>query len=209
MKFDELGTKHVTRIVRHLPKEISTLLIKEKENCYLAGGALRSILVGEKPNDWDFYFQNESSMTRVGIVINPVSVSISKFCKTLKTKDGSLIQLVSVVYGKPEEVLEKFDFSICKIILWYASGKGWKALVGTGFFEDLAVKRLRYVAPKGHPHAGSSLLRTRKFLARGYHLPVESLAKILTDLYCDNLTKYDSQLTEVAGKLYEVDPSDF
>ena len=58
----------------------------------------------------------------------------------------------------------------------------FRSLCSGTFYQDLAAKRLRYTRPARNEDAGGSLLRVLKYYQKGYRIPLESFAGVLTRL---------------------------
>jgi hypothetical protein len=113
-------------------------------------------------------------------------------------------------FGDPLVLLESFDYTVCKAVVWVDGGK-WKSAIDPAFYPDLAAKRLTYTHPARNEDAGGSLMRMRKFVARGYNIQPLSIAGVVARLVIgagkvDGLTE-----VELTGKLdkllLEVDPN--
>lgn len=119
------------------------------------------------------------------------------------------IQIVIRFYGTPEEIHENYDFVHCT--------NYWTKKTGTVLnqpaLESLITKELRYV---GSLYPVCSIIRTRKFIDRGWRITAGSMLKMImqsSDLDLHNLNVLEDQLTgvdvayfqEVISKLKEKD----
>lgn len=83
-------------------------------------------------------------------------------------------------FTSAQEVLDSFDFTMCRAAIWRDSGAGspWKSLCHDTFYQDLSAKRLVYCSPKEEV-LGSSLNRLLKFYGKGFTAPNETIAQIV------------------------------
>jgi hypothetical protein len=121
----------------------------------------------------------------------------------------------------PEPLVESFDFTVCQAALWFNKRENqWESMIGDRFYPDLAARRLVYTYPQREEEAGGSMMRVRKFLARGWNIQADSLggvmARVAMKVQWDRLAGVDRQGLElsreraaaevITGLLYEVDP---
>lgn len=199
------------RVIGRLPKAYATQL--KLGRGILAGGFIRSVLAGEEVKDIDIYC-SPAMKVNWGMCKKVISATPFPFGQTIRHEGVSVpLQVITGIdHSTPADLLATFDFTICKAVVWYdVAGKSWRSLCDVKFYLDLATKRLRYEAPKEHKYAGASLLRMRKFIKRGYHIPASSLAQMVVDLLGVDILEekeYDKRLTLLCTKLVELDPSE-
>lgn len=217
MDAHRLTAEDLRFIVTRIPKDVRSMMIDT--GMMLGGGFIRETIAQEKPNDLDFFgpnkdlmlmaakllaekrkgrfFQTENAIT----VLTPVRAPIQFITRWLATT--------------AEQVLNSFDFTVCQAVVWYdRTDKVWKSEVAPTFYSDLAARRLVYTHPVREEAAGGSLMRVRKFLARGYNIQARSLAGVVARLALavrfDETPgdKNDEQVITqvVTGLLHEVDP---
>ena len=98
------------------------------------------------------------------------------------------IQLVVRFHGLPEEIHKNFDFVHCKNHWLSTTGKvyfGWGAL------EAILTKELVYI---GSLYPVCSILRTRKFIKRGWSITAGTYLKMI--LQCNDLDLHDINVLE-------------
>jgi hypothetical protein len=106
-------------------------------------------------------------------------------------------------------LITSFDFTIASAAIWFHDKK-WQSMCHERFYGDLSAKRLVYMSPVREEEAGGSMLRILKFYQRGYRIPLDSLAKVMTRVF--KAVERPDALTEeklawvVHGLLREVDP---
>ncbi len=224
-----------------------------KENAIITGGALVSLLNGEKPNDYDIYFKDKESALKIaqyyaekwneahqdrslveikeeseriqcfiqseGAVIEDDEIEDSSNLETepfteeteeeqkqekpkyrpryFSTNAISLsdsIQIVIRFYGDVNEIHENYDFVHCTCSYDY---KNNKVNLPSKALEAIINKELIYVGSK---YPLCSIIRTRKFLSRGYTINAGQYLKMalqLNELDLKDLNVFKDQLTGV------------
>ncbi len=169
----ELGTfkRDFNRFVSKFPTDVQEVI---KKKAYLAGGALRSLTLGEKPNDYDIYFLDGMALS----VVNSASRDIrggqfSDNAITFLDIDKSRIpfQIITSYFGSPHEVISKFDFTVN--MNFYVPAMEWGEIK---YPLDINCKELRF-NPKATKPIGA-LLRINRFLREGWTIRPEQLARI-------------------------------
>lgn len=233
-----------------------------KENAIVTGGALVSLLNGEKPNDYDIYFKTKEAVKRVAeyyaqkwndthadkahVEIKENDEKIQCFIRSVgavmeENEDGiddnsepveveqlveeteeekkeekpkyrpryfstnaiSLshdIQIVIRFYGAIEEIHTNYDFIHCTCSYDYKENK-----------VELPAKALEAIINKELVYCGSkyplcSIIRTRKFISRGYTINAGQYLKMalqLNDLDLHDLDVFKDQLTGVDSAYFE------
>lgn len=247
-----------------------------KENAIITGGALVSLLNGEKPNDYDIYFKDKESVLKIaqyyaeiwnkthedknivqitdkegriqcfiqsaGVVIEDDEDGISdspepeiepfaeeteeeqrqeipkyrpRYFSTNAISLSNDIQIIIRFYGDVDKIHENYDFVHCTCSYDYKNNK-----------VNLPVKALEAIINKELIYYGSkyplcSIIRTRKFLSRGYTINAGQYLKMALqlneldlkdlDVFKDQLTGVDSayfsQAIEMIAKKQEEDSS--
>lgn len=201
------------RVVGRLPEGYKIHLMAGRG--ILAGGFIRSVIAGEPVRDVDVYCSKLNS-TWWHTAAKVADVAEFPLGKTIQHVGVSVpLQLITAFPEQsedPAKLLDIFDFTICKAVVWYdVKGKEWKGLCDIKFYLDLASKRLRYEAPPEHKYAGGSLLRMRKYVKRGYHIPASSLAQLVCDVVGVDILaekEYHKRLELLSTRLVELDPSE-
>lgn len=166
---------------------------------YVAGGALRSVFAGEHINDLDIYFESQIDFDKFK----------EKYFKDLKPvfntdnaisydKNKRKIQLIKKFYGSPKEIIDRFDFSICKcayVPFPYLSVSMF--VFGDNFLEHLSLRILCYNVKGDHPI--NSLYRVVKFLKKGYKIPAVEIVKLALRINDLKITNYRDLKEELEG----------
>lgn len=226
-----------------------------KENAIITGGALVSLLNGEKPNDYDVYFKDKESVLKIakyyvekwnkahedknivqitdkegrvqcfiqsaGAVMEDDEDGISdssepetepfteeteeeqkqeipkyrpRYFSTNAISLSNDIQIVIRFYGDVDRIHENYDFVHCTCSYDYKNNK-----------VNLPAKALEAIINKELIYCGSkyplcSIIRTRKFLNRGYTINAGQYLKMalqLNELDLKDLNVFKDQLTGV------------
>ena len=104
------------------------------------------------------------------------------------------IELVESTFGQPDEILDKFDFTVAKFAYYKAStdtNTEYRLLYHKDFFEHLHQKRL--VIDKDIPFPISTWERTYRYKSYGYNMCRETKKKLLEAIR--NTTASDESLS--------------
>lgn len=121
------------------------------------------------------------------------------------------VQIVNRFYGKPDEIHENYDYVHCTN--YWASWDG-DLVLRQPALEALLARELRYVGSK---YPICSLIRLRKFIARGWSVNAGQILKMcmqISELDLKDMNVLQDQLTgvdaayfcEIIAKLKEKDP---
>lgn len=190
----------------------------------ITGGCIASMLLGEKINDFDYYFDSRD------VALEVIKYYVEEFNRTCGTKIAELrekdngritifissdgiaeedhgdeaedlpaeddtkqdyrpifltsnaitlsnkIQLVIRFFGSPEEIHKNYDFVHCTNY-WYS--KTGELVLNQAALESLLSKELHYVGSK---YPLCSLIRTRKFIKRGWNINAGQYLKMAMQL---------------------------
>jgi hypothetical protein len=168
----------------------------------IAGGFIRAYYAGEFPNDMDIYFEEEKYLTSACKLLEESGwekIGETDRAMTFRQNDKR-VQCIGVIYGKPEEIINAFDFTVCSAALTMGwSGEGFKATVylHNNFMEHLAGRVLVFT---GSPLPLASLKRAFKYHSRGYHICDENLINIATAISSAvDFSKEESVAEHIAG----------
>ncbi len=205
-------------VLARLPRDIINLLRKRPE-LMLGGGFIRSTIAGEHVNDIDLFGPSRDVLELIAksfAIDREARFHSTDNAFTVLTPGRQPVQFIHRwTYADAATLLSEFDFTIAQCVIWWApapDNRGeWRSLISEHFYPDLASKRLRYLSPERNEDAGGSLLRARKFLARGYHIEAHSLAKVVARLVkgVRDPGRFDDEQwlgSVLTGLLREVDP---
>lgn len=234
-------------------KNISSERIKEiiKENAIVTGGAIVSLLNGEKPNDYDIYFKTKSAVIEIakyyaelwndthdkkveiieedkriqcfirssGAVIEEGENGIDdeteeesyveeieeekevenpkyrpRYFSTNAISLSNDIQIVIRFYGNVEEIHKNYDYVHCTCSYDYKTNE---VNLPSRALEAIINKELIYTGSK---YPLCSIIRSRKFLKRGWHINAGQYLKMclqLNELNLKDMKVFKDQLTGV------------
>lgn len=169
----ELGTfkRDFKILVSKFSGTTQTLL---KNKSYLAGGALRSLFLQEKPKDYGLFFLDATSMDRVvsAAADNGMVVNSSGSAVTLKAAEGEVpFQLIRLDYGSPTDVISRFDFSMN--MNFYMPTNDWGLIQHP---QDIRDRELIFNPKASTPL--SALIRVGRFQSKGWGITPVQIARI-------------------------------
>lgn len=182
----KLKDKDIQKIVEQLPKALIDLM--EVNNVFLAGGAIRAIIAGEKVKDFDLFTSSKEKARQYAESLSEKfdneGYLETENAFTIKDNLGSIpdIQFIhrwTFINGR--ELIGSFDYTIAQAAIWFENGD-WKSVAAPSFYDDLEAKQLTYTAPDREEEPGGSLLRMRKFLRMGYDISSYDMAKVISRL---------------------------
>lgn len=201
-------------VVSRLPKDVASLL--KDARVVVGGGFIRETIAGQKPNDIDLFGKDTETLKLAAKLIAEKREArwfATDNAITVVAPNRMPLQFITRwLFETPQQVIESFDFTVCQAAIWFDhTTDRWCSAIGEDFYRDLAARRLTYTHPKRNEDAGGSLLRVRKFLARGYSIQTLSLAGVVARLAMSvdwgKVHGDESQATRVmTGLLREVDP---
>lgn len=152
------------------------LVIGFTPKCYIAGGCIPSLVLGEKPKDYDLWFDIpdyfEQVETTIKRDISSEFFTESKYALTLTLPmSGKIIQFVKSRMGIAEVVVPGFDF-----LHTHCYYKQDDTLV----YDEAFIKEKKLVFVKGNfKHPVNTVQRMLKFARRGYDIPFETVRDIM------------------------------
>ena len=176
--------KLLAGVVDHFLKSISdsTIVKVIKENSYITGGCIPSMLMGEFVNDYDIYFYNTEDAEKVKKYFENQHTknADSKFHVKLITENSvnlsDKIQLIIKFVGDPMFVIEKFDWQHIKS--WY-SCKAEKLHLTSDVYQLICEKELIYT---GSEYPLSSMMRLKKYIKKGWSVSNATMLHIALDM---------------------------
>ena len=181
-------------------------------SCFVSGGSIVSLLLGEEVNDYDIYFTKEHVALKVALhyaggkakeitsAPGAVSITIRSSGVWLNDKDelkpyetkcitgnaislNDKVQLITKFVGTPDEVHKNFDFVHC---MCYYEPLSDNLVVPVDAAVSMMTKELKYRVSL-YPLA--SIIRTRKFIKRGWSINAGQYLKMVLQL--QKLDLYD------------------
>lgn len=218
-------------ITRRIPKEVWNLMRVNKNKLFLAGGFIRACIANETPNDIDLFAQSKEHAREMAnhLTMNGHGLKMVETDNAF-TVLGLFVPVQFIhrwTFATPEECVKSFDFTIARAAVWIGDEQDSQdhAILSTfceeSFYPDLAAKRLVYCQPIRNEDAGGSMLRVLKFYQRGYRIPLNSLAAVISRMVVAvDMNQIDAVVASVGsitreqqiahvmtGMLHEVDPN--
>ncbi|MGX2947180.1 hypothetical protein [Enterococcus alishanensis] len=174
---------------------------------FISGGCFKNIFNSERVNDIDIFFRNQSDFESSKIYFQDLikkdpnnwrkSYQNEKVWAVYSIKDKIRIELIKSVFGKPEEILKGFDFTITKIAYYSDYEKidendylaQFEIMYHEDYFEHLHTKRL--VLDDEIQFPISTFNRSYKYQKYGYGMCRESKIRLLQAIY--NLPELDAE----------------
>lgn len=164
------GNKYLD-VSRKLSKLVRKLYLKplfRKTEAMICGGAVLSTFTGQRISDIDIFFKDE-------LVLNKFKEELSLFdgcelimddeyCSLLKFKTKK-IQLIKRFYGTPQEILSKFDFTICQVCYVPKTDTFY---LHRNFHAHVEEKQI--VMNPNMPFPLATINRVAKYISKGYEL---------------------------------------
>lgn len=200
-------------IVRRTPRDVRRLL--ESGPFFVGGGFIRETIAGNEVRDVDVF-----GPTKGQLLDAAESFAAARGVKTHNTDNAITVLappripvqfITRWTFDAPKPLIDSFDFTVCQAVVWFDKAEqAWRSMVSEGFYPDLAARRLVYTTPKREEEAGGSMMRVRKFLARGWNIQAPSLGAVIARV-AGGVREFGTlnehqRATVIAGLLYEVDP---
>jgi hypothetical protein len=191
----ELIPEDVHHVLSRLPKDVRALLISHR--LFLAGGFIRSVIAGEPISDVDLFGESKDYLE-----LTAKTFALSRKGSRLHTTDNAFTVLTpgrspvqfihrwTYAQSDAARLVAEFDYSVAAAAIWWTGPESfapemagqWHSITDPNYYPDLASRRLRYLTPRRAEDAGGSILRARKFIAKGYHIEAGSLGKVVARL---------------------------
>ena len=146
------------------------------KNVWIAGGAIRSSLLGERYSDIDIFGKSKEDLNTFATTLNGFKLVYDS--ETLKTyrKGNEKVQLIYRDYDSIESCIESFDYTICQF-----------AMNDEGLFCNpdslIHLFRKRLVVNEINPEwAADSLRRMQKYIKAGFTICDGGLSDIINSI---------------------------
>ena len=177
----------------------------KRNNAFLAGGAILSIVTKKEINDLDIYFKSledaknfyEDIQEESYYCINETNRSLILVDKNKHNKRPNINMIIFDWFQTPEEIFNLFDFSICQ-----SAFDGDKFYFSDRYFIDVASRALHYNPNTRYPI--SSLLRLKKYQEKGYKISRNQFLKMCLNIQKKKIETYEELESEIGG-VYGID----
>lgn len=191
---------------------------------FIAGGCFKNILSRERVKDIDIFFESEDDFQEAVDLFNDekhqkegwkFKYRNEKVCAFQKEGEKAWIEFIESEFGKPEEILRSFDFTVAKMAYYkepkyeekeddyfpFSSASivayEYKLLYHEKFFEHLHMKRL--VIDENIPFPVSTWERSYRYKGYGYNMCRETKKKLLQAIKGVNVEEEDVSLYTTGG----------
>ncbi|MBT7350628.1 hypothetical protein HN803_07665 [candidate division WWE3 bacterium] len=183
-----MKTKQVEKLLKGVMTDFFSHIADEKiekiiSHGYITGGCIPSMLIGEWVNDYDIYLISEKHAKAVRRFFQQRFDTGNKYEKynvSLITENSinltDKIQIITKFVGVPDQVIHKFDWAHIKSVYDIGSEK---LELCENIFQLLMEKELVYT---GSEYPLSSLLRTRKFIKKGWSISNAQMVNIALEI---------------------------
>ncbi len=208
-----MNSKHIKNRLKKIINEYLEsvdniqLRIDMANDIIITGGAIVSLLNNEEPNDYDIYFKTENTRNSVA------QYYTSKFIENSEVDDKDVqkikyrslfitpnaislsdkIQLIIRFTGNVDEIHENFDYVHCTCAYDY---KEDNLSLPAKALESIINKELIY---QGSKYPLCSIIRTRKFIERGWTINAGQYFKMALQLNKLDLTNVDVLRDQLIG----------
>lgn len=145
---------------------------------YIAGGAIVSLALGEEPQDYDVFCDDDKTADAFRDIWKnkdfPYKAELlanTKNAVTFKLNTGEVIQVVTRFTGPPSRVFESFDYEHCKCYYYQSYWSGALQIETPEILvynrELIEQKTLVYTGEKDK-YCLNTLKRMHKFVSRGW-----------------------------------------
>ena len=176
--------KLLTGVMTNFLESIKDEEIKKiiKENSFITGGCIPSMLMDEWINDYDLYFycKNDTEKVKQYFEEKHTTDKKDKYHVKLITENSTnlsdKIQLITKFIGDPMFITQQFDWQHIKS--WY-SCKEEKLYLTNDVYRLIVEKELIYT---GSAYPLSSFLRLKKYLKKGWNVSTATMVHIALDI---------------------------
>lgn len=168
------GDLHDFKELRFMRK----LLMKNRSygNTFIAGGCFADIFQGKSFKDLDFWYTSQEAFNK-GFDANGF-VYQNENC--VAKKEGELlVEHIRVRFGTPREILESFDFTVCKFAVFIDNWSRPRVMYHKDFFKDLQRKEIAVETTRELKY--ETISRIVKYSNKGFKI-TGSIGQLLIDL---------------------------
>lgn len=171
--------------------------------CWIAGGAITSVVTGAPVNDVDMYFGSKRDLYEAVALAYEESlwcVAASKRALTFKDYNGNTYQFImGQFHDTAESIFENFDFTINMAALRYDG----ELEIHKSFVDDVCSRTLRFNPGTLYPIC--SAIRVNKYKGRGYTMTDGEYLKVLLAIAALDIKSWDDTKDQL-GEHYGEEP---
>lgn len=169
------------------------------EGVYLSGGALTSMFSGQPVHDLDVYFRSSEALSQF-LENNELfiqSATDKALTCTIRTAQYSSVTIQCIYFDyfeKAEDIFESFDFTVNMAAFDFDTET---FVFHDEFFKDLAMKKLVFNPKTCFPIV--SMMRTQKYIKRGYTISNKDFRKIILEVNKLDLSTKENFIKQIGG----------
>jgi hypothetical protein len=218
---DEMAAAHLAQILHGWIDSVTEpeLACRLRDEAYIAGGAIASLLLDEQVQDYDVYVREEATAQAVKAYYEEffrrypappfdprhpftAAADLSEPCRPLAMTANAVylsyrIQLMTVFYGEPAWMVSNYDFHHCS---GYYTAREGRLVVLEEARQAIAARSLHYRPGRTFPML--SVLRLPKFIARGYTIDLAQLFQLVAEVAAGGLGDHE-KIRQLLGLLSE------
>lgn len=180
--------------ILHKASEHPIMEAAKENNGFVAGGAVRSIFASEKISDFDIFFPRKNDLENCLKQLTDYHFTQTDSAYSHCTDKKQMFQLICATFGRPEEIISKFDFTVC-MSAWIPQHNTF--CFDEYFMKHVAQKRLCFNVNADFPIC--SLWRVLKYTKKGYKLPAVEAIKLALRIHSIQINCHDDLKRQLMG----------
>lgn len=156
----------------------------EGHNGFICGGCFKDIFLNKSFRDVDMYFINQVDFSQAdNLFYSRVKDGTYKLLYSFSTvkayqniATSIVVELISVFFGTPLEIINKFDFTVCKFA-YYKSDEEYKTEYHFNYFYHLSSRLIEIDGMIYNPT--KTFLRIYKYIKYGFNPTFSTIKSIL------------------------------
>ena len=155
--------------------------------CWIAGGAISSVLRGGRVDDIDIFFPNEDSRknaVRKLVSMGGEKIHTHSFEERVRFK-GKFYDFMHLGRN-PEETISRFDYTVCCVVI----DKKGNFYCHEDYFDHIGSKKLHFIGNYPNVNFKNKTKRLKKYINKGYLIDHENL-----DYWLQRLIKEHNKLS--------------
>lgn len=184
----DLKTEYKLKIIRRIPRVVSEVLSAFRENAFLAGGSIRSILGDTQVKDWDIFVRKEYR-AEIAESLEKENFFQPK-ARTISTDSADTIVMplcepIQIIHGfsfsGADDLISQFDFSVNAATLYCDLSGKYQFVFNYSFLHDTFHRVMRWIVSSENEDKESldGLQKSLRLAREGFRVPRDSLVRML------------------------------
>lgn len=140
---------------------------------YIAGGAIASLVLDQKPNDYDIWFETIEDWQEADSLLYDKMHTRTKYATSFTLPSGKRVQLVCNRLGKPDDLVSTFDF---------LHTQSYYLLNGKLSYDESFILQKLLIFKGNLDHPMNTVERMLKFSKRGYYVTADTIHDIMIEV---------------------------